>query len=61
MSFKTIKPIIGMVHLQALPGDPGYDSDKGMYDVVRATREDLLALQAGGVDGVMFSNELSMP
>jgi uncharacterized protein len=59
--FKTNKPIIAMVHLQALPGDPGYDRDRGMAHVVQAARGDLLALQAGGVDGVMFSNEFSLP
>ena len=59
--FKTNKPIIAMVHLQALPGDPGYDQQKGMKHVVEAAGKDLIALQAGGVDGVMFSNEFSMP
>jgi len=59
--FNTNKPIIAMCHLQALPGDPGYDKAGGMKKVVSAAREDLLALQEGGVDGVMFSNEFSMP
>lgn len=59
--FGTHKPIIAMVHMPALPGDPGYDHAAGMAHVVAHTRADLLALQAGGVDAVMFSNEASLP
>jgi hypothetical protein len=50
-----------MCHFRALVGDPGYDLEKGMEDVVRLARQDLIALQNGGVDGVMFSNEFSLP
>jgi len=59
--FKVKKPIIAMCHFQALPGDPRYDSAKGMSWVIDKARADLLALQKGGVDGVMFSNEFSLP
>jgi membrane complex biogenesis BtpA family protein len=59
--FNTNKPIIAMCHLQALPGDPGYDKSGGIKKVIGIAREDLLALQEGGVDGVMFSNEFSLP
>ena len=57
----TEKPIIAMCHLQAMPGDPGYDREKGMEWVLEKAREDLLSLQNGGVDAVMFSNEFSLP
>ncbi len=57
----TEKAIIAMCHLQAMPGDPGYDKQKGMTWVVDKAREDFLALQEGGVDAVMFSNEFSLP
>jgi membrane complex biogenesis BtpA family protein len=59
--FGTCKPIIAMCHLMALPGDPGYDRVSGMALVVERARQDLCALQDGGVDGVMFSNEFSLP
>jgi membrane complex biogenesis BtpA family protein len=59
--FKVEKPIIAMCHFQALPGDPKYDASKGMRWIVEKAREDLLALQNGGVDAVMFSNERSLP
>lgn len=57
----TEKAIIAMCHLQALPGDPYYDKRKGMEWVVEKAREDLHALQDGGVDAIMFSNEFSLP
>lgn len=59
--FGTNKPIIAMCHLQPLPGDPGYDKNGGMDKVIEAARHDLFALQEGGVDGIMFSNEFSLP
>ena len=59
--FGTEKPIIAMCHLHAMPGDPSYDAAGGMAAVVEAGRRDLLALQEGGVDAVMISNEFSRP
>jgi membrane complex biogenesis BtpA family protein len=59
--FKVKKPVIAMCHFQALPGDPRYDHEKGMAWVIERARADLIALQNGGVDGVMFSNEFSLP
>ena len=59
--FNTTKPVIAMCHLHALPGDPDYDPQKGMSWVTDQARVDLLALQDGGVDAVMFSNERSLP
>jgi membrane complex biogenesis BtpA family protein len=59
--FGTKKPIIAMCHFSALPGDPGFDKTGGMKQVIDWARKDLLALQNGGVDAVLFSNEFSMP
>ena len=59
--FHVKKPIIAMCHLQPLPGDPYYDPEKGIEYVVECARKDLHALQNGGVDGIMFSNEYSLP
>lgn len=60
-AFGADKPIIAMCHLQALPGDPGYDRTGGMRKVVDCARREMLDLQAGGVDAIMFSNEFSLP
>ncbi|MDE2638397.1 MAG: BtpA/SgcQ family protein [Chloroflexota bacterium] len=59
--FGARKPIIAMCHLRALPGDPGYDPAGGLDAVINSARADLHALQAGGVDAIMFSNEASLP
>lgn len=59
--FGVKKPIVSMLHLQPLPGDPDYDKEGGMEKVVECARRDLHALQNGGVDGLMFSNEFSLP
>jgi membrane complex biogenesis BtpA family protein len=59
--FGTEKPIIAMCHLRAMPGDPQYNRSTGMEAVIEVARQDLLALQEGGVDAVMFSNEFSRP
>ena len=59
--FGVHKPIIAMCHLRALPGDPDYDPQKGLDWVIEGARADLQALQDGGVDAVMFSNEHSLP
>lgn len=57
----TEKAIIAMCHLQALPGDPYYNKDLGMEWVVEKAAADVKALQDGGVDAIMFSNEYSLP
>lgn len=59
--FGVRKPVIAMVHVGALPGTPGYDASGGMQAIVQAARRDLQALQAAGVDAVMFGNENDRP
>jgi len=59
--FGTEKPIIAMLHLGAFPGDPRFEKDGSMENIVAWARKDLTALQDGGVDAVIFSNEFSLP
>jgi len=59
--FGVSKPVIAMCHLAALPGDPGYEVEKGLDWVITRARANLKALQDGGVDALMFSNEASLP
>jgi len=59
--FNCRKPIIAMCHLGALPGDPQFDRKEGIKKVLDWAYKDLKALQNGGVDAVMFSNEFSLP
>ena len=55
------KVIIGMAHIGALPGTPLYDADGGMAKLIDGVLRDIEALQAGGVDAVMFGNENDRP
>ena len=59
--FQVKKPIIAMLHLDALPGDPRFRRGTRMDEIAAHARDDLRALQDGGVDGVLFSNEFSLP
>ena len=55
------KSIVGMAHLPALPGAPLYDAAGGMAAIRDWVKRDLEALQAGGIDAVMFCNENDRP
>ncbi len=59
--FHCKKPIVAMCHFNPLPGDPLFDKAGGMQKVIDWAIKDLTALQEGGVDAVMFSNEFSFP
>lgn len=59
--FGVVKPVIGMVHLGALPGSPLYDAEAGLEGLVAGARADLAALQEAGFDAVMFGNENDRP
>jgi hypothetical protein len=59
--FGAGKPVIGMIHLGALPGAPLHDSTAGLDGLVAAARADLAALQKAGFDAVMFGNENDRP
>ncbi|MBQ6411694.1 MAG: BtpA/SgcQ family protein [Atopobiaceae bacterium] len=59
--FGVKKPIISMLHLDPLPGDPRWKATDSLATVIEHARHDLHALQDGGVDGILFSNEFSLP
>lgn len=61
MLFNKSKIIIGMVHFPALPGFILYDDKKGINWIVSRVRDDLHALQDGGIDAVLFCNENDRP
>ncbi len=55
----TPKPVIGMLHLPALPGSPRF---RGDLDAVRAhVLHDAEALEQGGVHGLMLENFGDVP
>ena len=59
--FHVKKPIIAMLHLDPLPGDPRFHYGDSMATVAAHAKADLAALQDGGVDGILISNEFSLP
>jgi membrane complex biogenesis BtpA family protein len=60
-TFGSHKPIIGMIHMHALPGSPLYDARAGISAIIDAAAADIERLQKGGVDAVMFGNENDRP
>lgn len=59
--FGITKPVVGMIHLPPLPGTALYDDAAGMAGIVASARRDAEALQAGGIDAVLFGNEGDRP
>ena len=50
-----------MAHFGPLPGDPRFTLSRGIDVLAEQLHTDILALQAGGIDGIMLSNEGSQP
>ena len=59
-AMKVSKPVIGMVHLGALPGTPLHDAEAGLEGLVASARADLQALQSAGFDAVSYTH-LTLP
>lgn len=57
--FASSKPIIGMVHLDALPGSPC--AEDGLGRARERALADVSALESGGVDGLMIENYGDVP
>lgn len=56
--FPVRKPIIGVIHLPAMPG---YAISPGLPGIIDKALEDLAAFEAGGVDGILVENEGDRP
>lgn len=59
--FLTHKPVIGMVHIPASPGQPQSQSQMNLPEIIAAVKKDIKALQDGGIDGLLFCNESDLP
>jgi membrane complex biogenesis BtpA family protein len=59
--FNVDKPVIAMVHLRPLPGSPHYNVSDTIEDLIKAALKDAKALENGGVDGILVSNESDIP
>lgn len=58
--FNKNKAIIGMIHTKPLPGAPRYNGES-MEEIIEFSIHDAIALQEGGVDGLMFENAWDIP
>jgi membrane complex biogenesis BtpA family protein len=57
--FPHLPAVIGMVHLHALPGSPGFNGD--MDKIIQHALQDARALSKGGVDGIIVENFWDAP
>lgn len=57
--WRNDKHIVGMVHLLALPGSPGYRGS--MQEIIDRAARDAESLVAGGVDGIIVENYGDVP
>ena len=58
--FKAPLPVIGVIHLQPLPGAPRY-AGVPMRAIYKAAVADAKSLAVGGVDGIIVENASDMP
>lgn len=58
--FPVKKPVIGVIHLQALPGAPRYQG-QAMKDIFAAAVADAKTLAQGGIDGIIIENASDLP
>ena len=58
--FPVRKPIIGVIHLDPLPGAPRYDG-RPVREIYAAAARDARTLADGGVDGIIVENGGDMP
>lgn len=58
--FSVQKPVIGMLHLPALPGSPNY-SGQPIDQIIEYVLRDVKALEAGGIDGYIVENQGDVP
>jgi uncharacterized protein len=59
--FGVPKPLIGMVHLPASPGQPRAAGNPSLDEMLAGCLADVVAMQDGGMDGLLFCNENDLP
>lgn len=58
--FPVKKPVIGVIHLNALPGAPRYDG-QSMKSIFASAVKDAVTLSRGGIDGIIVENASDLP
>jgi len=57
--FKVNKPIIGMIHLKALPGTPKYNNS--ISEIIDAAISEVEIYKSAGIDGIAIENMHDVP
>ena len=57
--FKSSKPVIGVIHVGALPGTPR--GSRSVAELVRQAKDEARVYREGGVDGVIIENMHDVP
>lgn len=58
--FRVEKPVIGVIHLQPLPGAPRY-TGQAVREIYAAAVRDARTLAEGGIDGIILENASDLP
>ena len=57
--FQKSHPIIGMIHVQALPGTPNYQGD--IQSIIDKALEEARLYKKSGIDALMIENMHDVP
>ena len=57
--FHTLKPVIGVVHILALPGTPGHQ--ESLDQIVQVAKREAVIYREGGVGGIIVENMHDTP
>ena len=57
--FNSTKPLVGVIHVGALPGTPR--NDQSIADLVKSARDEAQLYRETGVDGVIIENMHDVP
>src|SRR4026208_2309213 len=57
--FKSCKPVIGVIHVGALPGTPR--GSEGVAELMRIARDEARVYRECGVDGLIIENMHDVP
>jgi len=60
-TFGVSKPLIGCLHMQALPGTPYADKEMTLEEQIKRLKKDAKVLQDTGFDALVFANEGDRP
>lgn len=60
-TFKTSRPIIGLVHLKAFPGSANYKKENSIEELTKQAIKDYHNLVEGGISAVCFCDEFDKP